>query len=160
MYCSNSNIAETKLSITTSTEDLEEPDKIDHLWKPPYTSDTNPKTNLNGTVILGYDIPRPLIEAKTIEQHLKYQNELAMPMNVKNLHKSCRSSQPPFFIANGGVPHYASPIKRRKSYMDMTGNSSNGYNLDIRNVDKKLSKDISFRFSSLLNLNEQMTSLM
>lgn len=151
-------------SETESNPNTDNTDNLDHLWHAPRTSDSVPEhSQLNDHGLsahpLGYDIPRPLIEANTIEQKLKYQNDLTMPMCVRNLDTK-RVSIP--HAATIDLSHYDSPVKRRKSYMDMSGGNGNcGYNLDTHNVDKKkLSKDITFRFSSLLNLNEQTTSLM
>lgn len=178
LYCSDADILEKcqKTSYSDQTniiiEELKEADKLEHLWHPPYTATSDKSVSLhqdssndmpNNTVLLSYDVPRPLIEAKTIEQNLRYQNDLTMPMNVKNLDKISRTSHPNVLAMNG-TQHYDTPIKRRKSYMDMTGGGgggsrisySNGYNLDVRNDEKKISKDITFRFSSLLNLNEQI----
>lgn len=177
LYCSDRNITEKcrnslkSEQTVTIAEELEEADQLEHLWHPPYaaTSDKGDNSHQDTTngdpgnmVLLSYDIPRPLIEAKTVEQNLRYQNDLtAIPTNLKKSDAFTRTSHPNGLPVNG-IQHYDTPVKRRKSYMDMSGGDnrksvSNGYNLDVQNEEKKkLSKDITFRFSSLLNLNEQI----
>lgn len=178
LYCSDGDILEDKCQTPSCSdqtniiiEELKKADKLEHLWHPPYTATSDKSVHHDqdftndipdNMVLLSYDVPRPLIEAKTVEQNLRYQNDLTMPMNIKNLDTISRTSHPNVLTMNG-TQHYDTPIKRRKSYMDMSGvggnriSYSNGYNLDIRNEEKKkLSKDITFRFSSLLNLNEQI----
>lgn len=151
MYCTSS-VTEEKSSIDQSeTVADEQQDELDHLWRPPTSLDTT----VNAPAMMGYDIPRPLIESETTEQILRYQNDLTVPLN-NNGYKLPRISQQNIPV---DLSHYDSPVKRRKSYVDMSGGMI--YNLESQNSDKKkLSKDITFRFSSLLNLNEQMTSLM
>lgn len=97
----------------------------------------------------GYDMPRPLIETKNVEQNLRYQNDLRFPLNIRE----SRTSQ------TLDPNHYSVP-KKGISYVDMT-NTKNLIidNLDNEDIEKKLSKDISFRFSSLLNLNDQQTTV-
>lgn len=177
LYCSDRNITETSRISCNSEQtviigkELKDEDQLEHLWHAPYVATSDKGDNLhhdttNGDldnmVLLSYDIPRPLIEAKTIEQNLRYQNDLtAIPTNVVKTDVFTRTSHP-IVSAMNGTQHYDTPIKRRKSYMDMSGgdnrkSGSNGYNLDKQNEEKKkLSKDITFRFSSLLNLNEQI----
>lgn len=153
LYCTGP-VAEEKNSdfqMETIVEDQQD-ELLDHLWRPPTSLDT---TTVNGPVMMGYDVPRPLIESETTEQILRYQNDLTIPLN-NNGYKLPRISQQNIPV---DLSHYDSPVKRRKSYVDMSGGTT--YNLESQNADKKkLSKDITFRFSSLLNLNEQMTSLM
>lgn len=154
LYCSGT-VPDEKCGVDATESIAEEPEEesLDHLWRPP--------TSLDGTVVngpaMGYDVPRPLIESKTTEQILRYQNDLTVPLkNNHNGYKLPRISQQNIPV---DLSHYDSPVKRRKSYVDMSGGTI--YNLESQNSDKKkLSKDITFRFSSLLNLNEQMTSLM
>ncbi|KAG4073758.1 hypothetical protein HA402_000982 [Bradysia odoriphaga] len=154
LYCSGTAAEEKPFSddLTESIAEEQLEESLDHLWRPP--------TSLDGTVengpALGYDVPRPLIESKTTEQILRYQNDLTVPLKNNNGYKLPRISQQNIPV---DLSHYDSPVKRRKSYVDMSGGTT--YNLESQNSDKKkLSKDITFRFSSLLNLNEQMTSLM
>lgn len=180
MYCVNSvattttSIADAVSDASASTLELDEQlDQLDHLWQPPRTSDhgiLTPDQNGPQHIRDGYDVPRPLIETKTIEQNLRYENDLrATPMNVRNLASgltrettilSPRSSETSQLVDNG---QYDTPVKHRvKSYLDMTQTSRNGisgYNLDVQNVDKKnISKNIRFRFSSQLNLSESVTT--
>lgn len=151
LYCS-STIIEKNCDDLTEPTVHEDVDELDHLWRPPTSLDN---TAVNGRAI-GYDVPRPLIESKTTEQILRYQNDLTVPLNNNNGYKLPRISQQNIPV---DLSHYDSPMKRPKSYVDMSGGTT--YNLESQNSDKKkLSKDISFRFSSLLNINEQMTSLM
>lgn len=153
LYCTSS-VADEKNSddLKETIVEEQEEDLLDHLWRPPTSLDT---TTVNAPAMMGYDIPRPLIESETTEQLLRYQNDLTVPLN-NNGYKLPRISQQNIPV---DLSHYDSPIKRRKSYVDMSGGTI--YNLESQNLDKKkLSKDITFRFSSLLNLNEQMTSLM
>lgn len=150
LYCSSSVTDEKNSDNETESIAEEQQEELDHLWRPPTSLDTT----TNGPS-MGYDIPRPLIESETTEQILRYQNDLTVPLNNSG-YKLPRISQQNIPV---DLSHYDSPVKRRKSYVDMSGGTI--YNLESQNSDKKkLSKDITFRFSSLLNLNEQMTSLM
>lgn len=149
------------------------PDKIDHLWRPPRTPTQSVSTpdksgagySMGASVglALGYDIPRPLIEARTDEQMLRYQNELrTSPLRATSDQQKARNCSV-YEVATVDLSHYDRPaVQRRKSYMDMLAvgrSGSVGYNLDRENADKKrLTKDITFRFSSLLNLSERFTS--
>lgn len=180
LYCGNSvattttSIADAVSDVSGSTLELDQQlDQLDHLWQPPRTSDHGihtPDQNGPQHIPAGYDVPRPLIETKTIEQNLRYENDLrATPMNVRNLTSgltkgtkitSPRNTETSQLVDNG---QYDTPVKHRvKSYLDMTRTSRNGsigYNLDVQNVDKKnISKDIRFRFSSQLNLSESVTT--
>lgn len=153
LYCISSVTEEEKTSDAPTESEEQIDEQLDHLWRPPTSLDTT--TTVNGKS-MGYDVPRPLIESKTTEQILRYQNDLTVPLYNNNGYKLPRISQQNIPV---DLSHYDSPVKRRKSYVDMSGGTI--YNLESRNSDKKkLSKDITFRFSSLLNLNEQMTSLM
>ncbi|XP_055858361.1 uncharacterized protein LOC129920890 [Episyrphus balteatus] len=139
------------------TNDLGEPDCLDHLWHSPKISyDTNDNCNSKESGVSinpeflpppGYDMPRPLIEANITEQILRYENDLRFPLNVR---KSIRGSTPII-----DASHYAVPVKRGRSYIDMTNKTLIPDNLNNNDVEKNISKNISFRFSSLLNLNEQ-----
>lgn len=180
LYCVNSlattttSIADAVSDISASTLELDQKlDQLDHLWHPPRTSDHaihTPEQNGPQHIPAGYDVPRPLIETKTIEQNLRYENDLrATPMNVRHLQAgfakkhsitSPRTSETSQLVDNA---EYDTPVKYRvKSYLDMarvSRNGSIGYNLDAQNVEKKnISKDIRFRFSSQLNLTESTTT--
>lgn len=134
------------------------PDKIEHLWSPPRSlmqSATPDKTSSTSTQKpdLSYDIPRALIDSHTDEQFLRYQNEIrTSPLRTYAKRRDSDNRSLNF-------SHYDRPTEKRDaSYIDMTSlerTGSAGYNLDRQNVKKKrLTKDISFRFSSLLNLTE------
>lgn len=156
MYCTNSLAEEKNCDDQSETTiDVPEEDLLDHLWRPPSSFDTTTSNVPSVIPTCGYDVPRPLIESETTEQILRYQNDLTVPLN-NGVYKLPRISQQNIPV---DLSHYDSPVKRRKSYVDMSGGTI--YNLESQISDKKkLSKDITFRFSSLLNLNEQMTSLM
>lgn len=137
-----------------------EPDALDHLWRPPKISyDLQECCNSRDTSTFssnfqpppGYDMPRPLIETNTTEQRLRYENDLRFPLNIR---KSSVCSP-----SNNIQDLYARPVKRGRSYMDMTNNTLIPDNLDNDDFEKHISKTISFRFSSLLNLNEQEDSM-
>lgn len=159
---------------------LDELDKLDHLWQPPTSGDHHVGTpdqlkipSVQLITTLGYDIPRSLIETNTIEQSLRYENELQTTPIKKFAEQHQQHMENSAADAAGRTPpacdfrklidtsHYDTPINRRKSYIDMSGIgriSHIGYNLDVaKNLnEKKLSKDLSFRFSSLVDLSEQM----
>lgn len=151
-------------------------DCLDHLWYPPNSifsdpdNDSNVATTGNSgqtdTTNLtdaqppkGYDTPRPLIETRTVDQKIRYENEVTVPTTTKgyvNQPETLRDSEPTQLDPN----HYESPIARGKSYVDMTAAnppriSGITNNLDNSNLDKKLSKDISFKFFSLLGDSEE-----
>lgn len=124
----------------------------------PATSPTSPTNNLPP----GYDAPRPLIETKTLEQRLRYENDLNIPLKVisqPNL-VQLRQKTTSFVSDDDNLPPgYSHPVKRNRSYVDMAGETSGiRNNLDNKDIDKQTSKDITFRFSSLLNLNERLSS--
>ncbi|BFF94488.1 uncharacterized protein DMAD_12106 [Drosophila madeirensis] len=145
-----------------------EPDCLQHLWSPPkITYDVQDLANSRDQSVLemqaaavappGYDLPRPLIDTSTTEQVLRYENDLRFPLNIRK--SSCAPSYSN--MTSGGspataLPHYAVPVKRGRSYLDMTNHSLIPDNLDNRDFEKHLSKTISFRFSSLLNLKESV----
>ncbi|XP_060650051.1 proto-oncogene tyrosine-protein kinase receptor Ret isoform X1 [Drosophila nasuta] len=151
-------------------EQLGEPESLQHLWSPPKmnlydmqdqsTSRDDSTTGIQTPSVAamvvppGYDLPRPLIDARTTEQVLRYENDLRFPLNIRK--SSCAPSYSN--MTNGSpataLPHYAVPVKRGRSYLDMTNNTLIPDNLDNRDFEKHLSKTISFRFSSLLNLKE------
>lgn len=147
-------------------EQLGAPESLQHLWSPPKMNPYDAQelansrdesvADLQSTSMAappGYDLPRPLIDASTTEQVLRYENDLRFPLNIRK--SSCAPSYSNM-TANGcpatALPHYAVPVKRGRSYLDMTNKMQD--NLDNRDFEKHLSKTISFRFSSLLNLKE------
>lgn len=154
LYCSHRQTEKFTMDETS----FQQADNLDHLWIPPQRCSTmfdqmDRKQSTQISVLLGYDIPRTLIDTKTIEQNLRYQNDLSAP-RMKKI-----QSADDFQLDNVrnnmiALSHYDKP-KRRKSYLDMTGIIGVcSYNLDVMNKDKKnMSKDIPLRFSSLLNLN-------
>jgi hypothetical protein len=133
-------------------------------------------TTMSTMVPDGYDIPRSLIEAKTVER-LRYQNEL--PHTAVNFyHNQATTSATNLLMLN-----YDSPVKRCKSYIDMRslskqaahrtscdyndhdeacggasgrckGGKSIKNNLNVNIGDKSVGKDITFRFSSANNLQD------
>lgn len=135
-----------------------------------------------------YDQPRPLVEARSISQKLRYQNDFHtfMPPN-----SYINTSQPDLLVATDRErlieSRYDTPkLKRIRSYVEMrniircrkasqtTTNDSFddnnnempcnrttiNENLDFNDLDKLLNtdKEISFRFSSLNNLNQRLTT--
>ncbi|XP_023295427.2 uncharacterized protein LOC111678362 [Lucilia cuprina] len=155
-----SNIEETDLSKPTNLQ-WGEPDPLDHLWRPPKISydlqdccnsrDTTNTFSSSFQPPPGYDMPRPLLETHTIEQRLRYENDLRFPLNIRKT-----SMAEPM---NNIQATYTLPVKRGRSYMDMTNKTLLCDNLDNDDFEKHISKTISFRFSSLLNLNEQEDSM-
>ncbi|KNC29388.1 hypothetical protein FF38_06598 [Lucilia cuprina] len=152
-----SNIEETDLSKPTNLQ-WGEPDPLDHLWRPPKISydlqdccnsrDTTNTFSSSFQPPPGYDMPRPLLETHTIEQRLRYENDLRFPLNIRKTS-----------MAEPIQATYTLPVKRGRSYMDMTNKTLLCDNLDNDDFEKHISKTISFRFSSLLNLNEQDDSM-
>ncbi|KAH8412017.1 hypothetical protein KR222_006926, partial [Zaprionus bogoriensis] len=162
LYCSDEAVG--------LIEQLGEPESLQHLWSPPQMNpyDAQELANSREESVAdlqskalamaappGYDLPRPLIDASTTEQVLRYENDLRFPLNIRK--SSCGPSYSN--MTSGGcpataLPHYAVPVKRGRSYLDMTNKSFIPDNLDNRDFEKHLSKTISFRFSSLLNLKE------
>lgn len=204
LYCSDND---KEMPIIESQLDE---DSLEHLWYPPNRNSIEMAeaelNNLNGLGKesmrllqngvfepnqIGYDVPRPLIEAKTTEQKLRYENEVVpvKKSDSKNsyINESIGQNQH-FFLVRGednncqqNLSGYESPITQGKSYLDMTRpnsdetrSQSNGVyyktvnkhnknisdNLDTKNINKKLSKDLSLKFMSLLNLSEESTSVM
>lgn len=200
LYCSD-NDKELPQIETELDEDC-----LEHLWYPPNRNSMEMAeaelNNLNGfnkesskllqspsfePNQMGYDVPRPLIEAKTTEQKIRYENEV-MPTMKKSESQQTRNSymndsirENKLFLVksvedNNGAG-YETP-RHSKSYVDMsntpsvyyktvkkhnknnngTNNNNLSNNLDTKS-DKKLSKDLSFKFMSLLNLSEDTTSV-
>lgn len=166
-YCADPGILNSDQLLESVVGVIEEVENLDHLWFPPNTQSPDLEdTSLNqipSIVPQGYDAPRPLIETKTIEQKLKYENDINIPLKRKNLYENNVA-----IVGDGSSQtnlelraHYAEPVKRGKSYVDMSGEMSGiRNNLDSKNDDKKLSKDITFKFSSLLNLNDEVVSVL
>lgn len=177
VYCENSD--ETDCAKNSFVE--EEQARLESLWTTPHyepvtdssTVDSfrylSPITDKKTLLLQSYDTPRPLIETATIEQKLRYENDVRL--RPKKIHNGLYppSSTPTIYINSTSHPNlfatlmgetsftvpteYDSPSRqtRRVSYLDMNKNSVN-LNLEINNiVDKKQSKDIAFRFSSVDN---------
>ncbi|XP_049302562.1 proto-oncogene tyrosine-protein kinase receptor Ret isoform X10 [Bactrocera dorsalis] len=164
-------------------QQLGEPDPLDHLWQSPkicYDTQECPSSREFSTNFSmefqqtppppGYDVPRPLIETATTEQTLRYENDLRFPLNIRKsvCNGSITSNSQNGSKAGGGygvgaeadgsdgvAAHYSMPVKRGRSYVDMTNKTFIPDNLDGDEFEKHLSKTISFRFSSQLNLKEQ-----
>lgn len=162
---------------------LGEPESLDHLWQTPkicYDTQECPSSREFSTNFSmefqqppppsGYDVPRPLIETATTEQTLRYENDLRFPLNIRksvcNDNITSNSQNGSKAGAGCGVDadrdnndaltaHYTVPVTRGRSYVDMTNKTFIPDNLDSDEFEKNLSKTISFRFSSLLNLKEQ-----
>ncbi|XP_062545954.1 uncharacterized protein LOC134212267 [Armigeres subalbatus] len=178
VYCENTD--ETDCSKVSFVK--EEQARLENLWTTPqYESATDsstldsirylsPITDKKSAIQQSYDTPRPLIETATIEQKLRYENDVRLrPKKIHNFYPP--SSTPTIYINSSSHPNllskfmdetsfsvitgseYDSPNKQPRpvSYLDMNKNSVN-LNLEINNiVDKKQSKDIAFRFSSVDN---------
>ncbi|XP_058446253.1 uncharacterized protein LOC131427255 isoform X2 [Malaya genurostris] len=177
VYCENSDETDgAKISFVK-----EEQTRLESLWCTPQYEPTtdgitvdsfrylSPITDKKALLLQSYDTPRPLIETSTIEQKLRYENDVRLrPKKMLN-GVYLPSSTPTVYINSTSHPNlfcnsidetsfivpteYDSPSKqpRRVSYLDMNKNSVN-LNLEINNiVDKKQSKDIAFRFSSVDN---------
>lgn len=184
LYCVHSTAsADTNAAVAPSTElnvpsaaaepppvVASEPlDRLDHLWHPPRANDHaihTPDQSVAPQIPMGYDIPRPLMDTKTTEQNLRYENDLrTTPIRNGHIDREAARASESESDKLVRVGHYDTPVKqqqqlqqrRSKSYMDMVGvvehkhKSMCGYNLDIQNLDKKsLSKDIEkFRVASL-----------
>lgn len=178
VYCENKD--ETDCAQISFVQ--EEQARLESLWTTPqYEPATDASTIASfrylspitdkKTLLQSYDTPRPLIETATIEQKLRYENDVRLrPKKVGPYPAS--SATPTVYINSASNPNllldeetsfttteYDSPSRqpRRVSYMDMNKHSVN-LNLEINNmVDKKQSKDIAFRFSSIDN-NLQIVS--
>ncbi|XP_052851061.1 proto-oncogene tyrosine-protein kinase receptor Ret isoform X2 [Drosophila gunungcola] len=148
------------------TTEFGEPESLQHLWSPPKIAydihdqgtsydQSEEEMPVTSAAPPGYDLPRPLIDATAKEQVLRYENDLRFPLNIRK--SSCTpsySNMTSGSAAATSLPHYSVPVKRGRSYLDMTNKSLIPDNLDSREFEKHLSKTISFRFSSLLNLKE------
>ncbi|XP_058819026.1 uncharacterized protein LOC131681941 [Topomyia yanbarensis] len=175
VYCENTDETDcAKISFVK-----EEQERLECLWSTPQYEPTadgstvdssrylSPLTDKKALLLQSYDTPRPLIETATIEQKLRYENDVRLRPKVLNAF--CPRSSTLLYINSTSHPNlfchtidetsfivpteYDSPSKqpRRVSYLDMNKNSVN-LNLEINNiVDKKQSKDIAFRFSSVDN---------
>lgn len=165
MYCSDEAALMPSQRLV---EQLGEPESLQHLWSPPKINSYDLElTNSREESVIelasaaaaappGYDLPRPLIEASTTEQVLRYENDLRFPLNIRK--SSCAPSYSNMTSNPAAcLPDYAVPVKRGRSYVDMTNNTLIPDNLDNRDFEKHLSKTISFRFSSLLNLKDPET---
>ncbi|XP_075152649.1 protein kinase receptor Ret oncogene [Haematobia irritans] len=131
--------------------DSEEPDILDHLWKPPKVlydiQDCSSRDTFSFSSSFipppGYDMPRPFNDSRTATLGSRYENDLRFPMTLRK--------------SSLGTPSrevYSVPVKRGRSYMDMTARANM-----TENCDKiEISKTISFKFSSILNVNEQNES--
>jgi hypothetical protein len=145
---------------------------------------SNATTTTMATTVVpeGYDVPRSLIETKTVEQNQRYQNDLPLAKRSANFYMNQNTASATNLLA--AMMHYDSPVKRYKSYMDMTslkkqqrtscdyndhdddgcregqckGGKSIKNNLNATIGDKTVSagKDITFRFSSANNLQERL----
>nr|XP_029710535.1 proto-oncogene tyrosine-protein kinase receptor Ret isoform X1 [Aedes albopictus] len=181
VYCENSD--ETDCSKVSFVK--EEQERLESLWTPPqYEPATDsstlesirylsPITDKKSLILQSYDTPRPLIETATIEQKLRYENDVRLrPRKIHNgvyppsstptiyINSSShpnlfsnRMDETSFSVVNATGGDYDSPSRQPRpvSYLDMNKNSVN-LNLEINNiVDKKQSKDIAFRFSSVDN---------
>lgn len=180
VYCENSD--ETDCSKVSCVK--EEQARLESLWTTPqYEPATDSSTLENirylspisdkkSLILQSYDTPRPLIETATIEQKLRYENDVRL--RPRKIHNGVYppSSTPTIYINSSSHPNlfskemdetsfsvvtgngeYDSPSRQPRpvSYLDMNKNSVN-LNLEINNiVDKKQSKDIAFRFSSVDN---------
>ncbi|XP_055546122.1 uncharacterized protein LOC129730641 [Wyeomyia smithii] len=191
VYCENNDETDcAKISFVK-----EEQARLESLWSTPqYESATDgsstvdsfrylsPFADKKALLLQSYDTPRPLIETATIEQKLRYENDVRLrPKKVfpngvyppsstptsatvyinSSSHPNLFSTlaiDETSFISTTSPTEYDSPSRkpRRVSYLDMNKNSVN-LNLEINNiVDKKQSKDIAFRFSSSSDNNLQM----
>uniref|UniRef100_A0A1I8PC28 Protein kinase domain-containing protein n=1 Tax=Stomoxys calcitrans TaxID=35570 RepID=A0A1I8PC28_STOCA len=139
-------------NITEDAEnDLEELDAINHLWKPPKIlydiQDCSSRDTFSFSSSFlpppGYDLPRPLHDPRTATLGSRYENDLRFPMSLRK--------------SSLGTPSrevYSLPVKRGRSYMDMATRANMAENCDK----VEISKTISFKFSSILNMNEQNES--
>ncbi|XP_055597573.1 uncharacterized protein LOC129747397 [Uranotaenia lowii] len=183
VYCENAAADETDCAKISFVK--EEQDRLESLWIPPQYEPSSASTadssfrylspllmDKKTLMLQSYDIPRPLIETGTIEQKLRYENDVRLrPRKINNDGTYPPSSTPTTVYMNSSQPNlmcrlmeeetsfivpnmeYDSPSRqpRRVSYLDMNKNTVN-LNLEINNmVDKKQSKELAFRFSSVEN---------
>lgn len=139
---------------------MKEASRLECLWYPPkYVSQKDSAIDnrryLQPSATTRYDLPRPLIETRTTEQKLFYENDISVPIRIKKHYYN--TSQPNLLSS-----HYDSPIKKVKSYMEMLklSNDEENNNLDKNTISKDFSKskEISFRFLSTKNLEENITT--
>ncbi|XP_073822323.1 protein kinase receptor Ret oncogene [Musca autumnalis] len=123
---------------------------MEDLWKPPKVlydiQDCSSRDTFSFSSSFlpppGYDMPRPLNESRTIDS--RYENDLRFPMAT--LRKSS--------LGTPSREVYTLPVKRGRSYMDVTAKANLAENCDKI----ELSKTISFKFSTILNMQEQNES--
>ncbi|KAL5281595.1 RET family protein [Megaselia abdita] len=150
LYCRNDAKMEASALADLLMQKPSEYENLEKLWQPPNdsfdTTDSSPTTAQSRIhSLLGYDVPRPVSQSRPIFRN-RYENEPNIPMNF--------NIRP---MSSSHVPHYAVPVKRGKSYMDMTNRTFISNNLDDEE-EKRISKNINFRFSSLLNLYNNSSS--
>lgn len=178
-------------------EDDDEKERINELWTTPkFKSNASEVDNKKyllkyddqlQLLLARYDQPKALVEARSISQKLRYQNDFhtfIAPNTYIN------TSQPDLLSMSDREKlidsRYDTPrIKRNRSYVEMrnigrcrkTSQSTThdsfddnnnempcnrttiNENLNFNDLDKLLSdKEISFKFSSLNNLNQMLTS--
>lgn len=180
--------------------DEEEINRLEELWTTPkFKTDASKVDNKKyllkyddqlQLLLARYDQPKPLAEARSISQKLRYQNDMHtfMPPN-----SYVNTSQPDLLSCSDRErlveSRYDTPrIKRNRSYVEMrniarcrkssqstTGTTDSfddnnnempcnrttiNENLDFNDLDKLLNtdKEIQFKFSSLNNLNQKMTT--
>lgn len=152
-YCHNDAKMEVSAQAELLMQKPSDYENLEKLWHPPKdsfdTTDASPTTAQSRIQsLLGYDVPRPMSHyRKSLHVKNRYENEPNIPMNF-NIRPTSSTSN---------VPHYAVPVKRGKSYMDMTNRTFIADNLDD-DEEKRISKNINFRFSSLLNLYNNSNS--
>lgn len=176
----------------------EESNRINELWSPPkFKADVSKVDNKRyllkyddqlQLLLARYDQPKPLSEARSISQKLRYQNDLHTFMAPNSY---VNTSQPDLLSLSERErlieTRYDTPkLKRNRSYVEMrnivrcrkssqsTTNDSFddnnnempcnratiNDNLNFNDLDKLLNtdKEISFQFSSVNNLNQRLTN--
>lgn len=189
---------ESTTAKSTDYNDEDEINRLDELWTTPkFKADVSKVDNKKyllkyddqlQLLLARYDQPKPLAEARSISQKLRYQNDMHtfMPPN-----SYVNTSQPDLASTSDRERlielRYDTPkIKRNRSYVEMRNISrcrkssqstttdsfddnnnempcnrtTINENLDFNDLDKLLNtdKDIQFKFSSLNNLNQKMTT--
>lgn len=175
----------------------EECTRINELWTPPkFKADLSKVDHKKyllkyddqlQLLLARYDVPKAPLEARSISQKLRYQNDFHTFMRPNSY---VNTSQPDLLSASDKEKliesRYDTPrLKRNRSYVEMrnivrcrnasqstTGGSFDdnnnempcnratiNENLDFNDLDKLLNtdKEISFQFSSANNLNQRMT---
>lgn len=178
--------------------DEEEINRLNDLWTTPkFKADVSKVDNKRyllkyddqlQLLLARYDQPRPLAEARSISQKLRYQNDFHTFIQPN---KYVNTSQPDLLSISDRErlveSRYDTPkLKRNRSYVEMrniarcrkTSQSTTtdsfddnnnempcnrttiNENLDFNDLDKLLNtdKEISFKFSSLNNLNNRLTT--